>query len=307
MSNTTNLQLSTPAHGSNVDTWSQDPVNLNSGIIDKAFGGVLSLTATSTTIGTANAQNAVLKFTGTISGNITATISGIIKSWTAINNTSGSFNVILATGSGKVIAVPPGAPTRVVSDGTDFYFEGLEVIGAYVDYIGSGLPSWVSACTVPPYLLGDGSSFSAVTYPVLAAILGGTTLPDCRGRARYALNGGTGRINVGVSGIDGNTRTSAGGAESVSIAQGNLPNYALPNTLGISDTRDWKAQQGNSPVGAVTNLAAAGSSGTGANIDVVVASGGISITGTIGSGGSGAALNKMPPAYIGGVTLIRAG
>ena len=76
MSNTTNLQLSTPAHGSNVDTWSQDPVNLNSGIIDKAFGGVLSLTATSTTIGTANAQNAVLKFTGTISGNITATISG---------------------------------------------------------------------------------------------------------------------------------------------------------------------------------------------------------------------------------------
>ncbi len=37
--------------------------------------------------------------------------------------------------------------------------------------------------TIPvDYLLCDGSSFSSSTYPLLFALLGGTTLPDLRGK-----------------------------------------------------------------------------------------------------------------------------
>jgi hypothetical protein len=44
--------------------------------------------------------------------------------------------------------------------------------------IGSSVPSWISECTVPPYLVCDGTAFSSAIYPSLAAIIG--PLPDAR-------------------------------------------------------------------------------------------------------------------------------
>src|SRR5262249_44480409 len=54
---------------------------------------------------------------------------------------------------------------------------------------------------------------AAAPYPGLAIIVGGTTLPDMRGRGRMYLNQGTGRITAGGGGVDGNTLFAAGGNE----------------------------------------------------------------------------------------------
>lgn len=56
-------------------------------------------------------------------------------------------------------------------------------IGSAVDYFGASLPGG--------YLWADGSSFSAATYPVLAAVLGSTTLPDCRERVAVGYKAGS--------------------------------------------------------------------------------------------------------------------
>lgn len=49
--------------------------------------------------------------------------------------------------------------------------------------------AWPAMGIPTGYLLCDGSSFSGATYPALAAVLGGTTLPDTRG---YFLRGSGG-------------------------------------------------------------------------------------------------------------------
>lgn len=52
-----------------------------------------------------------------------------------------------------------------------------------VDYFGTSLPAG--------YLWADGSTFAAATYPVLAAVLGSTTLPDCREKVGVGYKAGS--------------------------------------------------------------------------------------------------------------------
>lgn len=62
------------------------------------------------------------------------------------------------------------------------------------------------------YLLCDGSPFSGVTYPALAAKLGGTNTPDFRDR-----------VPVGVSGSKALGATN--GADTVSLVKANIPTH----------------------------------------------------------------------------------
>ena len=36
------------------------------------------------------------------------------------------------------------------------------------------MPNWVTACTIPPYLVKDGATYSTATFPALAQLLGST-------------------------------------------------------------------------------------------------------------------------------------
>jgi len=216
----------------------------------------------------------------------------------------GSHAVILASSApGKVIGVPPGESIQVFCDGIDMDFVALGRINEYEDWGVSTIPRWVSVCTVPPYLNCDGSTFSATTYPNTSAYLGGTTLPDSRGRSRFALNQTTARITAASGyGIDGDTLIAAGGKQT--IDQANLPAVTLATSIAAGQgshahsVGNLFSPQSQGGAGGNSYLGLTTSSNTGAATLPAM-------TGTTPLGGSG--YNQLPPGYVGGLTVIRAG
>ncbi len=296
---TANIQLATPANGSFVGTWDQ-PVNANSTVIDAVAGSVTtkSLTTGNITLSVTEAQVAILRFTGAISGDCGVFLPAIIKSWICENLTTGAF-LVRISGGGLIVALRPGS-SQIYFDGTNIKFLNLGAIGDYWDSSEPGAPSWVAGCSVPPALLCDGSTFSAVTFPILASRLGGTTLPDFSGRTAAYLNGGTGRITTAGSGIDGNTRFSAGGAQNITLDATTMPSHThTVNDPGHTHTTSPQASSGFTPgAGFASGVAVQNIAST-----IQSATTGISLNST----GSGGAHNNMPPAVISGVRMIWAG
>lgn len=292
---TVNIGLATPVRGTDAGTWDV-PINGDMTILDTCAGSVTSksLSNSNVTLTTAEAQVAILRFSGVLSSNVTITVSAVIKSWVCENTCTGAFVVKIAGSAGNVVALPPGS-CQVYWDGSNVSFLNLGKVGEFWDYIGSSVPAWVTNCTVPPYLLCDGSTFSAVTYPLLNSILSGTTLPDSRNRARYTVSS-VGRITTAGSGIDGATNLSAGGAQNIAISQANLPDVALP----VTDPGHFHPIKKD-------NLYAGGSNGALNGAGVLSANSDSAVTNiSVRTGGSGTALNEMPPAYVAGITLVRA-
>ena len=123
-----------------------------------------------------------------------------------------------------------------------------------------------------------------------------------------------GRITTAGSGIDGTTLGASGGAQTVTVAQANLPVATLTTT--ITDTHfhyvantdssgtalsisSANTMQRNLSTGGVESYQLGGTA-TAANVgkSSTVAGGGGSITASTALGGSGTALNKMPPTKI---------
>ena len=199
-----------------------------------------------------------------------------------------------------MVGIPPGENIQVFSDGTNIDFVGLERIGTYIDYAGSAQPAWLGACTVPPYLPCLGQTFSAVTYPALAAIMGGTTLPDSRSRVRIPLDAGSGRVTTAGSGIDGTTRFSAGGAQNVTLDVTMIP--PITPTGAIGGSQDISTDRVNG--GAGGSGCKALRFGTSEDFTVVF---GANFTFTGNQFGGGLPHENMQPSYVGGITMIRAG
>lgn len=177
------------------------------------------------------------------------------------------------------------------------YAIGLKV-GIVVDYGGATLPTG--------FLWADGSAVSRTTYAELFAAYGTThgsgdgsttfNLPDLRGRATYGRDnmGGSAanRITSAGSAIVGTTLGAAGGSQTVTLTQANIPNYTLPNTLALTGNQS----------GFVYNLQNSGSGSPfgspASNREKSWSTTDLGLTGSITSGGSGSAINKMPPALV---------
>ena len=300
---TVNKLLNQPIPGTDVGTWGT-PINNNFGIIDNSFGGVatIALTNSPVTLSPTQYQCCFIRFTGAISANIAITMPAVGSFYRIINDTTNSSAFILTMGTTAVgsqsIGLPPNTVTPIFTDGSNVRFDCLPAVGSYWDYAGSSVPLWLQNCTVPPWLNCDGTSFSSATYPGLAALWAGTTLPDSKGRARSALNQGSNRLLSSNNGVDGNT-FSAGGGGSVTLSQAQLPSYNLPVT-----------DPGHSHTINVYNVGAGGGGAAEAQVAAIVASPQTSVsqTGiTVGSGGSGSAVTLATPTYIGGLTFVRAG
>lgn len=249
---TTNILLAVPTHGSDVDTWDV-PVNANSAALDGFQGGMATIGVTSgvsftltvpagsvtPTPGPTQAQNAILRFTGAIASFVQAVLP--LPGYYIIDNRctgAGLLTISSATVTSQIICISPGGVQHIYNSGSEVNFVNLQPVGSYLDVAGSTVPTWITASTKPPFLLCDGSTFSAVTYPALATVLGGTTLPDFRGRAPYYLNSGTGRLTATGAGIDGNTVFAAGGVNGVTLAANQVPSLTSSgnNTIAVTST-----------------------------------------------------------------------
>lgn len=294
---TTTKQLEQVARGADVGVW-DTPENSNWGIVDSALGGIttISLNNSNVILSAAQFQSKELTFNSTLTGNVAITFpTSFTGPYTIQNLCTGSsaFTITLNTTSGgQAIGCPLGEIFDIWNDGVNIKFRNFGRVGTYWDYAGSSVPSWVSACTVAPYLNCNGASFSSSTYPALTIIFGGTVLPDARGSVRATLNQGTGRLTLGGGGVNGDQLFAGGGNE-----------FMQSHTHGINDPTHTHGSVGG---GAVVN---AGGSNIGSGAGWGIATGtvpfaptGISIIGT-GAGGS----QNVQPSYIGGLTLIRAG
>jgi hypothetical protein len=133
------LGIELMATGENAGTWG-DKTNTNLQIVEKSIAGyveqavtsggttVLSITDGDTTESTSVARHAVIKLTGTISGNSIVTVpDSIEKVYIVTNGTSGAYTVQFktASGTGITFGVSEKNTKLVYSDGTNIVDAGF--------------------------------------------------------------------------------------------------------------------------------------------------------------------------------------
>lgn len=331
--------LTTPSTGDMVGSWGTTAVNQNMQVIGGYLGGVQTVSLTNANVslsistgslgtgsitpgaGPVQADNAVIKFAGTLSGNcdITFPAPGF---WIVENNcTVGAFYVrARAAGTGNLIGIPPGEPCHIYNDGTDAKFVDMGRVGQFLDLCVATTPAWISACTVPPYLPCVGTAtYTASVFPALAAMLGSTFggngittfgVPDLANRVRIPIDTvGAGRITFAGSAITGTLLGAVGGAQNQSTV--------IAHTHSVTDAGHFHLEFNSgtlsTAVTATTYAAKSGSYGNEGNYDiagsVTTATLGKTSTATtnisIATTGGSTAFVTVPPAMIFGVTFIK--
>lgn len=297
--------------------WGTAALNPNFQSIDTLFGGVTTISLSSTTTillsvpattgvwpggNPSQSMNAMIKFTGAQTGS--ATIQFTLPGFYIINNQcTGTTFVKLspASGGGNSIGAPPGKKCHVFFDGTDMDYVDMPDPGmAYDLHINTTtLPPWMTACSVAPYLLKDGTVYTSSIYPALANLLGSTYggngittfgVPDERARARIAIDtGSTGRLTG--SGIIGTTFASAGGTSILTLLTANLPPYTPSGSVSGTIA-------GSNSVGGITNQFTYG------NGSVSALGFGATFLGTP-QGGSSTPFTNVQPSIISFIPLIK--
>jgi microcystin-dependent protein len=301
---TPNIQWEEPARGDDVGTW-DTPVNSNGTLIDRVVGAIATIPLNNSNVVLSNAQfqSKQITFNSTLTGSVTITFpTSFTKSYEIQNLCTGSsaFTITLQTTSAGALAIgcPAGETFDCFNDGANMKFKNFGRVGTLWDYAGSSIPNWVSACSQLPWLNCDGTTFSSASYPALAVILGGNTLPDIRGTTRYALNQGTGRLTTASGGLDGNTNFSVKTTPTVTIASSNLPTFnisVVSNSANIVTT-----------VNGFSNIGAGG----GAVLGCFLSAAGQAQGAQTSSGTFTGANNPLPAIGTGtvaGITMIRAG
>jgi microcystin-dependent protein len=310
---TLNVGLIIPNTGDLTGVWGVNALNPDFAALDGFIGGVQPISVSNANIvltapagsitpsgGPTQAQNKALKIIGVLTGNVQITLP-LPGDMIIHNLTTGAFVVTFAAASaGQVIGIERGSIQRIYNDGTNVYFVGLPSVGTYWDICDATIPAWITACTVPPYLNCNGSTFNATTYPYLNAKLGGNTLPDFRGVSPAYLNQGTGRL---VSTINGNIVGAIGGVELITLAASQIPLLSVNVTVGGSISGTAAANEiANNPGTSTLSYTPAG--GTFSPLPV---------SGTFTGSGTGATSNtggaphsNLQPTTIGGIRLIRA-
>ncbi len=321
--------LNTPNTGDLSGAWGTAAVNPNFTVVGGYLGGVqtvsltnanVSLSISTGVIGTGSitpgagpvqAANAVLKFSGTLTGNcdITFPCPGY---WIVENNcTVGSFYVRLrASGTGNLVGAPPGETRHVYNDGTDCKYVNMGSVGQFMDLCVATTPAWMSACTVQPWLPCVGTAtYSFTTYPALGAVLGSTFggngittfgVPDLANRARVSIDTvGAGRLTFAGSNITGTLLGATGGAQNQTISTAQMP--AHTHTLTDPGHRHALSYRTD----------ASGGGGGGVVVNPTPTTSTTSAIGTTTTGitmattGGTTALITVPPAMVFGVTFIK--
>lgn len=285
-----------PTRGSDAGTWDL-PLNGNSSILDNMQGLVtaVALTNANVTLTSTQCQSNVIRFTGALTGNVIVTFP-LQKFYVIDNLTTGAFTLTMTTGAGgaKVVSTPQGSRKTIFSDGTDMKWANEDDPGTLKFMYGTSLPLWMSAFTLQPWFICDGSTFAAGTYPILNTILGGNTLPDMRGRFPAAYDPTSLRLTAPQ--IAGNTLGAGGGEQLHTLVSAELPATNLNHSHPVKF---------NGPVASLASGAFAyGFGGSPPVFGTGSSSLGNTDSATL-SFGSGTSHNTVPPALIVGVMLIK--
>jgi microcystin-dependent protein len=300
--------MSIPNTGADIGTWGSADLNPNFGILDNILGSVTTLNlagAGTVNLTDAQQQSAIIRLTGVLTTNPVVAFSepGF---WIIENLTSGNFVVTLSTPTSvENIATPPGSRYQVFCDPTipGMRFVNLPPLGTLQRFCTSVIPTWITACTINPWLPCRGGTQLIATYPALAAQLGttfggnGSTtfgVPDFQGRDGYDLDNGAGRISSLTMSPSGNTVGATGGDERF-----------FAHTHGFTGSpATWATNQSNITFGSPLSV-------TGPGVSGVTPSGGfgqatvtITPSGNNSTTGTGAGQN-MPPSIVAGITFIK--
>jgi hypothetical protein len=141
---TTDLAIQLMATGENAGTWGQI-TNTNLVVIQQAIagyqdisiaGGAQTTALVMTQNALANARNAVIKLSGTITGNQIVTVpNGIEKTWIVSNGTTGAFTVqfkYASTGSGQTWSTTDKGIKILYADGTDIRVTDLSTLSGQI-------------------------------------------------------------------------------------------------------------------------------------------------------------------------------
>jgi hypothetical protein len=123
------------------------------GLLTKSVAGGATVTLTA-----AEAGNAILKFTGALTANISVVVPNTSASWLIINNTTGAFTLTVKTSAGSGIAVTQGLTWGVICDGTN-------VIDSLTDFYSTAL---TGIPTAPTATAGTNTTQIATTAFVAA-------------------------------------------------------------------------------------------------------------------------------------------
>jgi hypothetical protein len=141
---TTDLAIQLMATGENAGTWGQI-TNTNLVVIQQAIagyqdisiaGGAQTTALVMTQNALANARNAVIKLSGTITGNQIVTVpNGIDKTWIVSNGTTGAFTVnfkYASTGTGQTWSTTDKGIKILYADGTDIRVTDLSTLSGQI-------------------------------------------------------------------------------------------------------------------------------------------------------------------------------
>ena len=141
---TTDLAIQLMATGENAGTWGQI-TNTNLVVIQQAIagyqaisiaGGAQTTALVMTQNALANARNAVIKLTGTITGNQIVTVpNGIEKTWIVSNGTTGAFTVTFkyaSTGTGQTWSTTDKGIKILYADQSDIQVTDLSTLSGQV-------------------------------------------------------------------------------------------------------------------------------------------------------------------------------
>ena len=246
----TDLGLEIMATGENAGTWG-DKTNTNLNIVNTAIAGYVEqsiaggadTTALTITDGAATSvlQNAVIKFTGTISGNQVVTIpDSIEKTYIIINGTSGAHTVQVKTvsGTGVTFAVSDKGTRLVFSDGTNIVDAGL---GGATDLDGTEL-----------VLDADGdTSLTADTDDQIDIKIAGTDQLTIKDGALSPVT--TNDIDLGTASLEFKNAFFDGTVTSDAFA-GPLTGNVTGNVSGTAATVTTAAQSNITSLGTLTTL-----------------------------------------------------
>jgi len=144
------------------------------GTLTKNVAGSTDVTLTTSPDG-GEANNAILVFTGALTGNINVILPAITKKWRVVNDTTGAFTLTIKAATGTGVALNTGDEIDVRFDGTNF----------------------IKTPNVFPYVCGFSSIGGTVAgvamlrhpYPLAVTLRAG--LPDSQGKADIAATAQT--------------------------------------------------------------------------------------------------------------------